>query len=76
MLTAVLSFTFAFMYVPPTLIPHQGARILLPALPAQIFLTTLTATIVPSAILILSRNTLRGRCSAVEASNTPAWEAC
>jgi hypothetical protein len=53
-LTAVLSFTFAFMFVPPNLMPDDAAPIFLAALPAQIFLTTLTATIVPSAILILS----------------------
>jgi hypothetical protein len=53
-LTAVLSFTFAFMFVPPSLVPDDAAPIFLAALPAQIFLTTLTATIVPSAILILS----------------------
>jgi hypothetical protein len=53
-LTAVLSFMFAFMFVPPYLMPQGGAPIFLAALPAQVFLTTLTATIVPSAILILS----------------------
>jgi hypothetical protein len=53
-LTAVLSFTFAFMFVPPSLVPNDAAPIFLAALPAQIFLTTLTATVVPSAILVLS----------------------
>jgi hypothetical protein len=53
-LTAILSFTFSFMFVPPNLMPDGAAPIFLAALPAQIFLTTLTATIVPSAILMLS----------------------
>jgi hypothetical protein len=52
-LTAVMAFTFAFMYVPPTFVPDDAGPIFLAALPAQIFLTTLTATIIPSAILIL-----------------------
>jgi hypothetical protein len=41
------------MFVPPSLMPDDAAPIFLAALPEQIFLTTLTATIVPSAILIL-----------------------
>jgi hypothetical protein len=53
LLTAILSFTFAFEFAPSNLVPGDAAPIFLAALPAQIFLTTLTATIVPSAILIL-----------------------
>jgi hypothetical protein len=52
-LTAILSFTFLSMLVPRELTPAGAAPIFLAALPAQIFLTTLTATMVPSALLII-----------------------
>jgi hypothetical protein len=52
--TAVLAFTFAYMYVPASFVPDGAGPIFLAALPAQLFLITLTATIVPSAVLILS----------------------
>ena len=41
------------MFLPPQLMPAGAASIFFAALPAQIFLTTLTVTIVPSAILIV-----------------------
>jgi hypothetical protein len=54
-LTAILSLTFFSLLLPPDLMPDPGAEtIYLAALPAQIFLTALIATIIPSAILIVS----------------------
>jgi len=53
-LTAILSFTFFSLLLPPDFAPEPGASsILLAALPAQIFITALVATIVPSAILVV-----------------------
>lgn len=52
-LTAVLCFTLASLFLPAHLI--AGARpIFAAAIPAQIFLTILVTTIVPSAIFVLS----------------------
>jgi hypothetical protein len=54
-LTAILSLTFFSLLLPTDLTPEPGAAtIFLAALPAQIFLTALIATIVPSAILIVA----------------------
>jgi hypothetical protein len=51
--TSILSFTFVWMFMPTYLAPPGTAPVFFAALPAQIFLTTLTATIIPSAILVV-----------------------
>jgi hypothetical protein len=54
-LTAILSLAFFSVLLPTDLSPEPGAQtIYLAALPAQIFLTALIATVIPSAILIIS----------------------
>jgi hypothetical protein len=52
-LTAILSFAFFSMFLPPALLPAGAAPIFLAAIPAQVFLTTLVVTIVPSGILVV-----------------------
>jgi hypothetical protein len=52
-LTAILSFTFLTVFLPQNVAPAGVAPIFFAALPAQIFLMTLTLTIVPSAILVV-----------------------
>jgi hypothetical protein len=52
-LTATLSFAFFWTFLPPQLMPEGGASIFLAAIPAQIFLTMLTVSVVPSAILVV-----------------------
>jgi hypothetical protein len=56
-LTAILTFAFfalVLQALPADFAPDvEGARIVLAALPAQIFITALVATVVPSAILII-----------------------
>lgn len=49
------------MFLPPRLIPAGAAPIFLAALPAQVFLMTLTVTVVPSAILtVCTHHVARG----------------
>lgn len=52
-LTAILSFAFFWIFVPPSFMPAGGASIFFVAIPAQIFLTMLTVSVVPSAILVV-----------------------
>jgi hypothetical protein len=52
-LTAVLSFGLVSLFLPDHLVVGAGP-VFAAALPAQLFLTTLVATIVPSAIFVLS----------------------
>jgi hypothetical protein len=52
-LIAILSFTFFSMFLPPFLMPGGSAPIILAAIPAEMFLTMLTVTIVPSGIFVI-----------------------
>jgi hypothetical protein len=52
-LTAILSLTFVLQFVPAYLMPSGAAPIFFAAMPAQIFLTALAATAIPSAILVV-----------------------
>jgi len=52
-LIAILSFTFFSIYLPPGLMPAGSDQIILAAIPAEIFLTMLTVTIVPSGIFVI-----------------------
>jgi hypothetical protein len=53
-LTAILSLTFFSLVLPTDFAPEPSAApIFLAALPAQIFITALVATIIPSAILVI-----------------------
>jgi hypothetical protein len=53
LLTAILSFAVFALYAPPQLMPDGRAPIFFAAIPAQIFLTMLTVSVVPSAILVI-----------------------
>ncbi len=52
-LTGILSFTFVISFVPANLMPAGASPIFFAALPAQIFLMALMATVIPSAILVV-----------------------
>jgi hypothetical protein len=69
LLTAILSFAVFALYAPPHLMPDGSASIFFAAIPAQIFLTMLTVSVVPSAILIIcAHHVARAlhRCSGLE----------
>jgi hypothetical protein len=52
-LAGILSLTFMTLFVPANLMPAGASPIFFAALPAQIFLMALMATVIPSAILVV-----------------------
>jgi hypothetical protein len=52
-LTALVSFAFFWIFAPPWLMPSGGGLIFLAAIPAQVFLTMLIVTVVPSGIFVV-----------------------
>jgi hypothetical protein len=73
--TAILSFAFVMMFVPPTMAPAGAALIFAAAVPAELFITALAVTIIPAAILIVCTHQIARALASCVGLNMPLSEA-